>query len=181
MDGQRLTFGDRHAARSFVARLAAAGHLPGLRHLARAELPVQRLDAPELLDTVARWITSGKLLVTALPAAPLPTWDLQESEPAPVIAPPAPRRVASEPLPPEEPALPALPPGTVDMLLQAAALRHAAEVGLPFCEECARKTPEPDDAAALNQASQAAVLRAAAEKGLPFCQECSRPGATTHG
>jgi hypothetical protein len=72
---------------------------------------------------------------------------------------------------------------------QAQALIDAANNGLPFCEECARRAAEQDDSAAApvfddlagvlpdeleDLSAQAQTLIDAAEKGAPFCAECAR-------
>jgi hypothetical protein len=96
--------------------------------------------------------------------------------------------------PPEEPTL---APDT-DAIAQAQALKDAAQVGRPFCEECAKasqaritvappSTPSaapdaapgpPEPAPTFNAdndaPAQAQALKEAAETGAPFCAECEK-------
>ncbi len=88
-----------------------------------------------------------------------------------------------------------------DGVAQAAVLRQAAAVGVPFCAECAlyaaeqaaiarpaakppvKPPPPPPEPAPLtfkkdqDAELQAAVLIEAAQEGLPFCEECNRQAA----
>jgi hypothetical protein len=177
--GERVVLSDHHAARAYLARLDTRGNAAALRRLAASDpLTAPRIEAGALLDQLATWLVSGKLrlAVSSLP----PLWardgDVAETPPPEIPwdapAPEDPRRIEQ---------LDALPPDTVDMLLQAAVLKKAAREGIPFCEECekkkkkrAKQKQEAEDAARLDQASQAATLQRAARAGTPFCEECEK-------
>jgi hypothetical protein len=101
---------------------------------------LQQRDA-QVHAAVARLLQQGRLRLFVLARRPL--LDEQKAESpqaaAPVVT-PSMLRAAPSP----EPAPAAAPPATAPLLLidqdqQAAALRRAAETGVPFCEECERR------------------------------------------
>lgn len=140
--GERLAFDDRSFAKRFLARLDAAGHGIAMRRLAAAGFAASRLDDGELYEQLAAWLVTGHVRVERRRVEPLFTRDGDEVEEAPVEA----RRIERpRPEEPEAATDEPLPPDTVDSLVQALALRRAAQDGQPFCEECEKQKASPPE------------------------------------
>jgi protein tyrosine phosphatase (PTP) superfamily phosphohydrolase (DUF442 family) len=70
----------------------------------------------------------------------------------------------------------------IDAQAMAEAMKEAARLGMPFCEECTRarlrlaKTPrqerQPEDD--IDAQAMARAMKEAARQGVPFCEECTR-------
>jgi hypothetical protein len=74
----------------------------------------------------------------------------------------------------------------LDAVEMAQAMREAARMGVPFCEECTRarlrsaaKKPEPKPSLEQQLIAEASVdaLVKAAHAGVPFCEECAKAAA----
>ena len=172
---ERVALPDVLSARAFLARLSGRGHALTLRRLLDSS-PGRVRDDGEVLSMLAAMIARGRLIVRRGAPVPLPAFDTDEEEAAPAARGPSERPPAPEV---EAPApLEALPPASVDAVLQAAVLRRAAEKGVPFCEECERKARQKkvveDDTSHLDQRAMARTLVRAAAEGAPVCEECER-------
>lgn len=176
---RRLTFRDERAALLFLRQLVAVdgeGYARVRRLLREQRFATRalRFDDDSVLHTLAAHIASSELLVHATDE-PLVRYHfpepVEEAAPAPIEV----AAVAPEPEPPP----PVTPAEFEDVEAQVAALRQAAEEGMPFCEECQKAREqaalEPSaDFADTNEEAQVAALVAAAEEGVPFCEECEK-------
>jgi hypothetical protein len=150
-------------------------------------------DPKLILEQVAEKMSTGEIQVCAEICGPValnnsagfPAGETDEL-PIPVANAPAPAPPAPEPQ--EQPTL---GPDS-DAQAQAQVLKNAAEDGVPFCEECAKKAaaaeaaskavapqpeppaPEPTLGQNNDAAAQAQVLRDAAQSGAHFCEICER-------
>ncbi|MGA2721381.1 MAG: hypothetical protein ABSG79_03105 [Bryobacteraceae bacterium] len=136
----------------------------------------------QLLEDVAARISSGELHVCAQASHPypqeIPDVGLAEEAPMPEV----PVRKATPPPPPLPPPESTLPENA-DAVRIATALQQAAEIGAPFCEECAKLAQQKALAAslpasppppAIDNVAIAALMKQAAAEGRPFCEECER-------
>ncbi len=188
-EGRRaVPLGDRTRARALLGRLGERpDNLAALRRFAREHLAnaSTRVEDTALLDQVAWWVVGGRVRVAAQPPV-LHGLYVAEQEAAPA------KEVAWDAPPPES--APAVEPPTfgtdIDGPAIAAAMRQAAQDGVPFCEQCLRKKLARERAAAaaapaepatlsptVDAAAQAATLRDAAQRGTPFCAECEKAKA----
>lgn len=136
-EGEIAPISDRIAARAWLAQRAAEpGVMRGLRRLLgeRLVVPAFGIDDGEVLDRVAAWIAAGELRLTTTREAALGSWgDEEEAAPVAAVAPaPEPE---PEPTPEEERTF----GDDIDAEAIAAAMKEAAELGVPFCEECTKK------------------------------------------
>lgn len=163
-------------ARAYAAALCGRPeNAAALRRLASRELsaPLARMEDAALVDLLGRWLHEGKLRLTMDPARDVVLTSVHDEIEAP--PPPSWRPTVKEvseppPPPPEEPTF-AL---EIDAPRIAAGLTQAAEYGIPFCEECARKEEGATFADNVDPADFARVLRDAAQRGLPFCKSCEK-------
>lgn len=143
--GRRVAFDDAIAARAELRSLAAeAGFMTRLRRLLheRGATPGHGVDDGEVLDRLARWIAAGDLEVWGLGAQGLTTWgDTDEEAPVSAVT------VASE-AEPEPVVIEQTFGDDIDPAAIAAAMKEAARLGVPFCEECTKKKLRAERAAA---------------------------------
>jgi hypothetical protein len=133
--GEPLRLEGRVAARAWLSQVAA--DQPGaLRRLLaeRHALPAYGVDDDEVIERLADWVAAGQLRLVPLRRGALSSWgDLDEVEAA------APPPIAAEPEAEEVVAEPATLADDVDAAALAEAMREAAALGVPFCEECTKK------------------------------------------
>jgi hypothetical protein len=183
-------------------------NLVALRHLYAEAVPlggIRNLHSREVLVQVAQHCAVGAIKLappTAFRRSQAGGGRVARSEPATEAEPPPEEEGTSyyeEPAPIVEPE-PVVEPGprdeeAVDAVVQAAALRQAADAGIPFCEECEKgrqrqalqagarepiaraaappvAAPRPVVEEKSVAAAQASALKAAAATGAPCCEEC---------
>ncbi len=145
--------GDATAARQWVGRFigddVTMARLRLLALSAGAEASPQSCDDQALAERIVAGITAGSMRVCG-PAKALQLLGMpirQAAAPAPSAA-AAPPRAAAAAAPP--PVAETTFAGDLDVAAMVAVLRAAAQDGVPFCEECAKKAAEKQKAAEAN-------------------------------
>jgi hypothetical protein len=129
-------FYDRLSALDFLRQFSTHDVVvQSLRHLIRErdhrEIPTF-VSRAKLLEQVAQMLATGELHLHRKPRVPLPWPMMARRQQAAAVAPlPPPRAAGPPPPPPEAPVfLPNVNPAAI-----AQVLTHAAQSGVPFCEE----------------------------------------------
>lgn len=145
--------GDATAARQWVGRFVGdevtMAQLRQLALSAGAEASPQMCDDQSLAERIAAGISMGAVRVCG-PAKAIQLYGMPlrpAAAPAPASAPAAaPRAARAAPPPAAETTF----SGDLDVAAMVAVLRAAAQDGVPFCEECAKKAAEKQKAAEAN-------------------------------
>lgn len=144
--------GDATAARQWVGRFVGdevtMARLRQLALTAGAEASPQMCDDQALVDRITAAITAGAMRVCG-PAKAIRLLGMpirQAAAPPPSAAAAPPRAAAAAPPPAAETTFAV----DLDVAAMVAVLRAAAQVGVPFCEECAKKAAEKQKAAEAN-------------------------------
>lgn len=136
--GRAIDLRDRSAARAALARARTdAADVRALRRFVAEQLPARafQLDDAAVFDQVVAWLATGKLRL-ALPPREIAARSGKKPEAQAPIAEPARPAAASEPAPA---LVESTFPDDIDAPAIAAAMKEAARLGIPFCEECTRK------------------------------------------
>ena len=144
--------GDATAARQWVGRFVGdevtMARLRQLALSAGAEASPQMCDDHALADRIVAGITAGSMRVCG-PAKAIRLLGMpprQSAAPAPASAAATPRAARAAPAPAAETTF----SDDLDVAAMVAVLRAAAQDGVPFCEECAKKAAEKQKAAEAN-------------------------------
>jgi hypothetical protein len=133
--GAPLRLAGRVAARAWLSRVAE--DQPGSLRALMAErhaLPAYGVEDGEVIERLADWVDAGQLRLVPLRLEAPASWgDVEAEEPASAEM-PAPAAPVEE----EAAAEPSTLVDDLDAAALAEAMREAARLGVPFCEECTK-------------------------------------------